>query len=127
MAAISWSLIPSVMKWEKPPPPSGTPTAAYRQLAEALAEYWHARTRAALGISGADPADLDTILRVGYQDCRYSFGYPACPNLAYQRPLLELLGAERIAISMSEADELEPEQSTSAIVILHPQAQYITS
>ena len=68
------------------------------QLAEALAEYWHARTRAALGISGGDPDDLDGILRVGYQGCRYSFGYPACPDLEDRAKVMRLLEPERIGV-----------------------------
>jgi 5-methyltetrahydrofolate--homocysteine methyltransferase len=96
------------------------------EIAEALAEYVHKRIRSELGFGAEDARDMAKLLKQGYRGSRYSFGYPACPNLAYQRPLLELLGAERIAITMSEADELEPEQSTSAIVILHPQAKYFT-
>ncbi len=64
--------------------------------------------------------------RQGYRGSRYSFGYPACPNLADQRQLLELLGAERIGLTISEEDQLEPEQSTSAIVVHHPQAKYFS-
>jgi 5-methyltetrahydrofolate--homocysteine methyltransferase len=96
------------------------------EIAEALAEYVHKRIRSELGFGAEDARDMAKLLKQGYRGSRYSFGYPACPNLAYQRPLLELLGAERIGIVMSEADELVPEQSTSAIVILHPQAKYFT-
>ncbi|MHB1875918.1 MAG: methionine synthase, partial [Streptosporangiaceae bacterium] len=72
------------------------------QLAEALAEYWHARTRQALGIGGADPDDIEDILRVGYQGCRYSFGYPACPDLEDRAKVMRLLDAERIGVTLSE-------------------------
>ncbi|GBD41902.1 Methionine synthase [bacterium HR39] len=94
------------------------------ELAEALAEYVHAKIRAELGFGHLDARDRRELLRQGYRGSRYSFGYPACPNLADQRVLLELLGAERIGVEMSEGDQLHPEQSTSAIVIHHPQARY---
>ena len=95
------------------------------EMAEALAEHVHALIRAGLGF--ADEAhDIDALLKQGYRGSRYSFGYPACPNLADQRPLLELLGAHRIGIGLSEEDQLEPEQSTSAIVVMHPQAKYFS-
>jgi 5-methyltetrahydrofolate--homocysteine methyltransferase len=97
------------------------------QLAEALAEYWHARVRAALGISGADPADLDGILRVGYQGCRYSFGYPACPNLEDRATVMRLLKADRIGVSLSEEFQLAPEQSTDALIAHHPEAKYFSA
>jgi 5-methyltetrahydrofolate--homocysteine methyltransferase len=66
------------------------------------------------------------MLSQGYRGSRYSFGYPACPNLADQRQLLELLNAQEIGIGLSEEDQLEPEQSTSAIVVMHPQAKYFS-
>ena len=94
------------------------------ELAEALAEYVHARIRAELGFGHLDAADRRQLLRQGYRGSRYSFGYPACPDLSAQAPLLELLGAERIGVRLSEEYQLDPEQSTSAIVIHHPQARY---
>jgi 5-methyltetrahydrofolate--homocysteine methyltransferase len=94
------------------------------ELAEALAEYVHARIRAELGFGHEDARDLRELLKQGYRGSRYSFGYPACPNLADQAPLLELLDASRIGIELSDEDQLWPEQSTSAIVIHHPQARY---
>jgi 5-methyltetrahydrofolate--homocysteine methyltransferase len=97
------------------------------QLAEALAEYWHARTRDALGISGADPGDLDAILRVGYQGCRYSFGYPACPNLEDRAKVIRLLAPDRIGVSLSEEYQLAPEQSTDALIAHHPEAKYFST
>ncbi len=97
------------------------------QLAEALAEYWHARTRAALGISGGDPDDLDGILRVGYQGCRYSFGYPACPDLEDRAKVMRLLEPERIGVVLSEEFQLAPEQSTDALIVHHREATYFST
>ena len=97
------------------------------QLAEALAEYWHARVRDALGIGGADPAELDEILRVGYQGCRYSFGYPACPDLEDRAKVMRLLDAERIGVTLSEEFQLAPEQSTDALIVHHPEAKYFST
>jgi 5-methyltetrahydrofolate--homocysteine methyltransferase len=96
------------------------------ELAEALAEYVHKRIRAELGFAAEDARDMAALLGQGYRGSRYSFGYPACPNLADQRQILALLGAERIGITLSEEDQLHPEQSTSAIVIHHPQAKYFS-
>jgi 5-methyltetrahydrofolate--homocysteine methyltransferase len=97
------------------------------QLAEALAEYWHARTRADLGISGADPDDIDGILRVGYQGCRYSFGYPACPDLEDRAKVMRLLEPERIGVTLSEEFQLAPEQSTDALIAHHREAKYFST
>jgi 5-methyltetrahydrofolate--homocysteine methyltransferase len=69
---------------------------------------------------------MDAMLKQGYRGSRYSFGYPACPHLADQAQLLTLLGAARIGVAMSDEDQLHPEQSTSAIVVLHPQAKYFS-
>ncbi len=96
------------------------------EMAEALAELIHARIRAELGFADEGGPDEEAIARQDYRGSRYSFGYPACPNLADQRPLLELLGAERIGLAISDEDQLEPEQSTSAIVVIHPQAKYFS-
>ncbi|MGQ0663333.1 MAG: methionine synthase [Pseudomonadota bacterium] len=96
------------------------------ELTEALAEYTHKRIRAELGYAGEDDRDLDKMLKQSYRGSRYSFGYPACPNLADQAQLLALLEARRIGVEMSEEDQLHPEQSTSAIVVLHPQAKYFS-
>ena len=97
------------------------------QLAEALAEYWHARIREALRISDADPEHLDGILRVGYQGCRYSFGYPACPDLEDRAKVMRLLDAERIGVTLSEEFQLAPEQSTDALIAHHPEARYFST
>ena len=94
------------------------------EMAEALAEYVHKRIRAELGFGNEDAREMAKLLKQGYRGSRYSFGYPACPNLADQRMLLALLGAGRIGIEMGEEDQLTPEQSTSAIVVHHPQAKY---
>ena len=96
------------------------------EMAEALAEYVHKKIRGELGFSHEDDRDIDRMLKQGYRGSRYSFGYPACPNLADQRKLLDLLRAERIGIEMADEDQLHPEQSTSAIVLHHPQAKYFS-
>ena len=96
------------------------------ELAEALAEYVHKRIRAELGFAQEEARDMDGLLRQEYRGSRYSFGYPACPNLADQGPLLSLLGAQEIGLALSDEDQLHPEQSTSALVILHPQAKYFS-
>ncbi|MBX7550195.1 methionine synthase [Streptomyces sp. NPDC004232] len=97
------------------------------QLAEALAEYWHARVRAQWGIGGADPAGIDGMLRTEYQGCRYSLGYPACPDLEDRAKIAALLGPERIGVHLSEEYQLHPEQSTDAIVVHHPEASYFNA
>ncbi|MEV4095507.1 methionine synthase [Streptosporangium saharense] len=92
------------------------------QLTEALAEYWHARVRAELGIGGDE--SLEDMLKVNITGCRYSFGYPACPNLEDQVQLTQLIDPARIGVSLSEEFQLHPEQSTSALVVHHPEAKY---
>lgn len=96
------------------------------EMAEALAEYVHKRIRAELGFAGDEARDMHAMLQQGYRGSRYSFGYPACPNLADQRQILALLRAEEIGVALSDEDQLDPEQSTSAIVITHPQAKYFS-
>jgi 5-methyltetrahydrofolate--homocysteine methyltransferase len=96
------------------------------EMAEALAEYVHKRIRGELGFAIDEARDPDEMLGQGYRGSRYSFGYPACPNLADQQQLLALLRAEAIGITLSEEDMLDPEQSTSAIVVHHPQAKYFS-
>ena len=96
------------------------------EMAEALAEYVHKRIRTELGFGGEDALEMKQLLRQGYRGSRYSFGYPACPNLGDQRALLDLLGADRIGLTLGEGDQLHPELSTSALVILHPQAKYFS-
>ncbi|WP_328943331.1 methionine synthase [Streptomyces sp. NBC_00250] len=98
------------------------------QLAEALAEYWHARVRAEWGIAGSsEPASLDGMLRTEYQGCRYSLGYPACPDLEDRAKIAALLRPERIGVELSEEYQLHPEQSTDAIVVHHPEASYFNA
>jgi 5-methyltetrahydrofolate--homocysteine methyltransferase len=94
------------------------------ETAEALAEYIHKRIRSELGFGHEDDRDIKKLLKQGYRGSRYSFGYPAVPKLEDQKLLLELLGAERIGVELSEEFQLHPEQSTSAIVVHHPQAKY---
>ncbi|HEX3860430.1 MAG TPA: methionine synthase [Stellaceae bacterium] len=96
------------------------------EMAEAFAEYIHKRIRGELGFAAEEARDHDEMLNQGYRGSRYSFGYPACPNLAEQKQLLELLNASEIGIGLSEEDMLDPEQSTSAIVVHHPQAKYFS-
>ena len=96
------------------------------QLTEALAEYWHARVRGELGIASADPADIDGFFSVKYQGCRYSIGYPACPDLEDRRKIARLLRPERVGVELSEELQLHPEQSTDAIVVHHPAAHYFS-
>ncbi|MHB0894317.1 methionine synthase [Streptomyces sundarbansensis] len=97
------------------------------QLAEALAEYWHARVRSELGISTGDPDSLEAVLRTEYQGCRYSLGYPACPDLEDRAKIADLLQPERIGVHLSEEFQLHPEQSTDALVIHHPEARYFNA
>jgi 5-methyltetrahydrofolate--homocysteine methyltransferase len=96
------------------------------QLTEALAEYWHARIRSELGLGGSDPADLGGFFRVEYCGARYSFGYPACPDLADRAKVVRLLEPSRIGVELSEEMQLHPEQSTDAIVLHHPEAKYFS-
>jgi 5-methyltetrahydrofolate--homocysteine methyltransferase len=96
------------------------------EMAEALAEYVHKRIRGELGFAAEEARDHDEMLAQGYRGSRYSFGYPACPNLADQGQLLTLLDAGTIGVTLSEEDQLDPEQSTSAIVVHHPQAKYFS-
>ncbi|MCA1974408.1 MAG: dihydropteroate synthase, partial [Caenispirillum sp.] len=94
------------------------------EMAEALAEYTHKRIRAELGFASEEGRDIERLLKQEYRGSRYSFGYPACPNLFDQEKLLALLGAERIGVVMADEGQLHPEQSTSALVCHHPQAKY---
>ncbi|MCP4329419.1 MAG: methionine synthase [Alphaproteobacteria bacterium] len=96
------------------------------ELAEAMAEYVHKTVRSELGFGADDARDIDKLLQQNYRGSRYSFGYPACPNLHDQRQLLTLLDAGQIGVDLSDEDQLHPEQSTSAIVVSHPQAKYFS-
>jgi 5-methyltetrahydrofolate--homocysteine methyltransferase len=97
------------------------------QMAEALAEWTHARIRSELGFADPEGMPLRDVLAQRYRGSRYSFGYPACPNVADSRQQLAWLGSERIGLSMDESDQLEPEQSTTALVALHSQARYFSA
>ncbi|MDX2065244.1 MAG: vitamin B12 dependent-methionine synthase activation domain-containing protein [Fimbriimonadaceae bacterium] len=94
------------------------------ETAEALAEYWHQLVRRELQIDDQEPEEMRLLFSAKYHGARYSFGYPACPNLEDQAKLFELLDPARIGIELTEEFMLTPEQSTSAIVVHHPEAQY---
>ncbi|WP_432825432.1 methionine synthase [Dactylosporangium sp. CA-092794] len=103
------------------------------QLTEALAEYWHRRVREELVLPGGhavadeDPKDLDGLLRTEFRGCRYSFGYPACPDLEDRAKTVALLDPARIGVTLSEEFQLAPEQSTDAIIVHHPDASYFNA
>ncbi|MFJ2167083.1 methionine synthase [Streptomyces griseofuscus] len=97
------------------------------QLAEALAEYWHARVRTELGFGGEDPADIEEMFALKYRGARFSLGYGACPDLEDRGKIAALLEPERIGVHLSEEFQLHPEQSTDAIVIHHPEAKYFNA
>jgi 5-methyltetrahydrofolate--homocysteine methyltransferase len=103
------------------------------QLAEALAEYWHRRIRSELilptgeSLASYDPTDLSGILATDFRGCRYSFGYSACPDLEERAKIAALLEPERIGVVLSEEFQLDPEQSTDAIVVHHPEASYFNA
>ncbi|MBH1936659.1 methionine synthase [Streptomyces sp. AV19] len=97
------------------------------QLAEALAEYWHARVRSELGFAGEDPDRVEDMFDLKYRGARFSLGYGACPNLEDRAKIAELLRPERIGVQLSEEFQLHPEQSTDAIVIHHPEAKYFNA
>jgi 5-methyltetrahydrofolate--homocysteine methyltransferase len=94
---------------------------------EALAEFVHKRIRTELGFGREDARAMADMLKQGYRGSRYSFGYPACPNLADQDKILDLLDARRIGVALGDEDQLWPEESTSAIVVHHPQAKYFSA
>ena len=96
------------------------------QLTEALAEFWHSRVRDELGFSAEDPDNVDGMFDLQYRGARYSFGYPACPNLEDRIKLIELLKPEVVGVSLSEELQLHPEQSTDAMVLHHPEAKYFS-
>lgn len=97
------------------------------QTAEALAEWGHARIRRELGFGDLEPDNIKDMLRQRYQGSRYSFGYPACPNIQDQYKQLELLKVDRINMYMDESEQIYPEQSTSAIITYHPVAKYFNT
>ena len=94
---------------------------------EALAEYLHKQIRVELGIAGQDARDRKELFKQGYQGARYSFGYPACPALEDQAKFWPLLHPQKIGVSLTEQWQLEPEQSTSALICHHPEARYFSA
>ena len=96
------------------------------QLTEALAEFWHTRIRDELGFSAEDPAEIEGHFKLDYRGARYSFGYPACPELEDRIKLVELLKPESIGVTLSEELQLHPEQSTDAMILHHPEAKYFS-
>jgi 5-methyltetrahydrofolate--homocysteine methyltransferase len=94
------------------------------ESAEALAELCHKKIREELGISGKDAPEIKRLFSQGYQGSRFSFGYPACPNLEDHVKLFDLLKPERIGVTMTDEFMLNPEQSTDAIIVHHPEARY---
>jgi 5-methyltetrahydrofolate--homocysteine methyltransferase len=94
------------------------------ESAEALAELWHKRMRQELGFGSEDGTKVRELFQQGYRGSRYSFGYPACPNLEDRAKVLDLLRPESIGVTLSENFMLVPEQSTDALVVHHPQAKY---
>jgi 5-methyltetrahydrofolate--homocysteine methyltransferase len=99
------------------------------EMAEALAELWHQRIREELGIAGEDGPTLQGLFRQKYRGGRYSWGYPACPDLEDNLTVAELLGADRIGLTVSEDTgyQFQPEQTTSALICHHPQAKYFVA
>jgi 5-methyltetrahydrofolate--homocysteine methyltransferase len=98
-------------------------------MAEALAEHWHHRIRQEWGFADEDGNLVNMLLRQHYRGGRYSWGYPACPDLEDNAKVAELLEADRIGISVSEDTSFmfHPEQTTSAIICHHPQAKYFVA
>lgn len=94
------------------------------ETTEALAEYWHKIVRMELGISGKDSPEIKKLFSQGYQGSRYSFGYPACPNLEDNKQMFELLHPERLGVELTEEFQMVPEQTTNAIIVHHPEAKY---
>ncbi len=97
------------------------------QMAEALAEWTHAKIRQELGFAAEESSSIRDILQQRYRGSRYSFGYPACPNIADQFKQLDLLDTKRINMYMDESEQLYPEQSTTAIITYHPAARYFST
>ena len=99
------------------------------EMAEALAELWHRRIREELGYAGEDGPSLAGLFRQQYRGGRYSWGYPACPDLEDNAKVAALLGADRIGVTCSEETswQYQPEQTTSAVICSHPQAKYFVA
>jgi len=97
------------------------------EMAEATAEYWHRRIREELGFADEDGPSLAGLFRQTYRGGRYSWGYPACPDLTDNEKVVELLGGDRIGVTVSEGFQMEPEQTTDAIICHHPEAKYFVA
>ncbi|HXZ80498.1 MAG TPA: methionine synthase [Terriglobales bacterium] len=98
------------------------------ETAEALAEYVHKQIREELGIAGEDSPRVNDLFHQKYRGSRYSFGYPACPNLEDQTKLFQLLKPEEnVGVRLTSGFLLDPEQSTSAIIVHHPAAKYFVA
>jgi 5-methyltetrahydrofolate--homocysteine methyltransferase len=97
------------------------------EMAEALAEMWHKRIRQELGFAEQDGPTLTGLFRQQYRGGRYSWGYPACPDLTDNAKVADLLGAERVGVTVSEGFQLHPEQTTDAIICHHPMAKYFVA
>jgi len=93
-------------------------------MAEALTEYMHLVIRKEMGIIDKAALDNEAIVRQKYRGSRYSFGYPACPDLSMQKILFDIINPGEIGIELTENFEMTPEQSTTAIIIHHPDAKY---
>ena len=97
-------------------------------MAYPRAELAHRRIREELGVAGEDDSDIRQVLEhQGYHGSRYSFGYPACPDLEDRAKIVELLRPERLGVTLSEGFQLHPEQSTDALVLHHPEAKYFSA
>ncbi|MDZ7724488.1 MAG: methionine synthase [candidate division KSB1 bacterium] len=96
------------------------------ETAEALAEYWHKRVRMELDITEEDGETMQDYVVQKYRGSRYSFGYPACPDLSENRKLFQLLQPERIGVTLTDGEQMVPEQSTSAVIVHHPEAKYFS-
>ena len=99
------------------------------EMAEALAEYWHRRVREEWGFADEDGPTLSGLFRQQYRGGRYSWGYPACPDLEDNAKCAELVGADRIGVEVSEESswQFHPEQTTAAIICHHPKAKYFVA
>jgi 5-methyltetrahydrofolate--homocysteine methyltransferase len=94
------------------------------ELAEALAEVVHKQIRLDLNIANSEKPTLKDVVMKGYQGCRYSPGYAACPDLAMNRTIFDLLKPEEFGVELSETYQIHPEQSTVAIVVPNKEAKY---
>jgi 5-methyltetrahydrofolate--homocysteine methyltransferase len=97
------------------------------EMAEATAEYWHHRIREELGFADEDGPSLAGLFRQTYRGGRYSWGYPACPDLMDNAKVVELLSGDRVGVTVSEGFQLHPEQTTDAIICHHPEAKYFVA